>query len=84
MNINIFGISYVIRSQSNLSLKFLIKWFLIKKQGVYHTYDMKFLNAAGKQTAIKIKLKNDRRSNEKIKKSLSFAKYIRLSYFLTS
>ena len=48
MNINIFGISYVIRSQSNLSLKFLIKWFLIKKQRVYHTYDMKFLNTAGK------------------------------------
>ena len=36
-----------------------------------------------KKAAIKIKLKNDLRSNEKIK-SLSFGKYIWLSYFLTS
>ena len=39
---------FLIKSQSNLSLKFLIKWFLIKKQCVYQTYDMKYLNAAGK------------------------------------
>ena len=44
---------------------------------------MKYLNAAGKEiakkkTAIKIKLKNDRRSNEKRKKSLTLGKYIRL------
>ena len=46
-NINIFGVSYK-KSQSNLRLKFLIKWFLIKKQRVYQTYDMKYLSAAGK------------------------------------
>ena len=71
------------KSQSNLSLK-----FLNKKEHVYQTYDMKHLNAAGKyvvkkKPAIKIKLKKDRRSNEKIK-SLSFGKCIWLSYFLTS
>ena len=45
-NINIFGVSYK-KSQSSLSLKFLIKWFLIKKQLVYQFY-MKYLSAAGK------------------------------------
>ena len=79
ININIFGVSYKITIESQPQV--LIKWFLIKKQRVYQTYDMKYLNA--KKTAIKIKLKNDGRSNEKIK-SLSFGKYIRLSYFLTS
>ena len=43
---------------------------------------MKYLNAAGKQIvkkpAIEIKLKNDRRSNEKREKSLTLGKYIRL------
>ena len=34
-NNNIFGVSQ--KAQSNLSLKFLIKWFLIKKQHVYQT-----------------------------------------------
>ena len=29
-------------------LEFLIKWFLIKKQCVNQTYDMKYLNEAGK------------------------------------
>ena len=43
----IFSESFI-KSLSNLSLKFLIKWFLIKKQCVYQTYDMKYLNAAGK------------------------------------
>ena len=28
--------------------EFLIKWFIIKKQRVYQTYDVKYLNAAGK------------------------------------
>ena len=38
ININIFGVSYkiTIKSQSQV----LIKWFLIKKQRVYQTYDM--------------------------------------------
>ena len=58
---------FLIKSQSNLSLK-----FLIKKQRVYQTYDMKYLNAA-KKTAIKIKLKNDCRSNEKIEKVFPLA-----------
>ena len=40
---------FLIKSQSNPSLKFLIKWFLVKKQHVYQTYDMKYLNAAGKK-----------------------------------
>ena len=39
---------FLTQSQSNLSLKFLIKWFLIEKQHVYQTYDMKYLNAACK------------------------------------
>ena len=39
---------FPIKSQSNHSLKFLIKWFLNKKQRVCQTYDMKYLNAAGK------------------------------------
>ena len=39
---------FPIKSQSNLRLKFLIKWFLNRKQRVYHTYAMKYLNAAGK------------------------------------
>ena len=47
-NINVFGVSYK-KSQSNLSLKFLIKWFLIKKQRVYQFYDMKYLSPAGKK-----------------------------------
>ena len=69
---------FPIKSQSNHSLKFLIKWFLNKKQRVCQTYDMKYLNAAGKlvvkkKAAIKIKLKNDRRSNEKIKKVFPMA-----------
>ena len=41
------------KSQSNLSLKFLIKWFLMKKQHVYQTYEMKYLTAAGKKIVIK-------------------------------
>ena len=28
--------------------EFLIKWFLIKKQRLNQTYDMKYLNEAGK------------------------------------
>ena len=78
INMNIFGVSYKITIKSQPQV--LIKWFLIKKQRVYQTYDMRYLNE--KKTPIKIKLKNDRRSNEKIE-SLSFGKYIRLSYFLT-
>ena len=67
------------KSQSNLSLKFLIKWFLMKKQHVYQTYEMKYLTAAGKKIVkkkptIKIKLKKDCRSFEKIRKSLSLGK----------
>ena len=31
---------FLIKSQSNLSLNFLIKWFLIKKQRVYQTYEI--------------------------------------------
>ena len=67
------------KSQSNLSLKFLIKWFLMKKQYVYQTYEMKYLTAAGKKIVkkkptIKIKLKKDCRSCEKIRKSLSLGK----------
>ena len=31
---------FLIKSQSNLSFKFLIKWFLIKKQRVYQTYEI--------------------------------------------
>ena len=64
---------FLIKSQSNLSLKFLIKWFLFKKQRVYQTYDIKYLNTAKKKTVIKIKLKNDRRCNEKIKKVFPLA-----------
>ena len=41
-------LEFHIKSQSNLSLKFLIKWFFIKKQHAYQTYDKKYLNAAGK------------------------------------
>ena len=40
---------FLIKSQSNPSLKFLIKWFLVKKQHVYQTYDIKYLNTAGKK-----------------------------------
>ena len=46
ININIFGVSYKITIKSQPQV--LIKWFLIKKQRVYQTYDMKYLNAAGK------------------------------------
>ena len=46
ININIFGVSYQITIKSQPQV--LIKWFLIKKQRVYQTYDMKYLNAAGK------------------------------------
>ena len=53
-------------------LRFLIKWFLIKKQCAYQTYDMNYLNTAGKyivkKPTIKMKLKNDCSSNEKRKK----------------
>ena len=31
---------FLIKSQSNISLKFLIKGFLIKKQHVYQTYEI--------------------------------------------
>ena len=66
---------FPIKSQSNHSLNFLIKLFLNKKQCVFHTYDVKYLNAAGKQFVKKNQLRNDHRSNEQIKKSLSFGKY---------
>ena len=46
ININIFGVSYKITIKSQPQV--LIKWFLIKKQRLYQTYDMKYLNAAGK------------------------------------
>ena len=46
ININIFGVSYQITIKSQPQV--LIKWFLIKKQRVYQTYDMKYFNAAGK------------------------------------
>ena len=47
---------------------------------------MKYFNAAGqknckKTPAIKIKLKKDSRSDDKIKKSLSLGKYVRLVTF---
>ena len=47
VNINIFGVSYKITIKSQPQV--LIKWFLIKKQPTYQTYDMKYLNAAGKK-----------------------------------
>ena len=46
VNNNIFGVPNKITI--NLSLKFLRKWFLNKKQCVYQIYDMKHLNAASK------------------------------------
>ena len=46
VNINIFGVSYKITIKSQPQV--LIKWCLIKKQRVYQTYEMKYLNAAGK------------------------------------
>ena len=45
-NNNNFGVPNKITI--NLSLKFLRKWFLNKKQCVYQIYDMKHLNAASK------------------------------------
>ena len=42
---NIFGVSYKITIKSQPQV--LIKWFLIKKQRVYQTYDMKYLKAVG-------------------------------------
>ena len=44
----IIFLELLIKSQSNLTLMFLIKLFLIKEQCIYQTYDIKYLNADGK------------------------------------